>query len=101
MILFSTESSPVIDESGKAIVNGIKSVSQVIEEGRNFFKHHERYDITSDRIPYHSGLAAQYGTLTSDTIKAMDNKLKVSCLFVCFYQLYNYTVSKQKFVALF
>lgn len=71
------ESSPVIDESGKAIVNGIKSVSQVIEEGRNFFKHHERYDITSDRIPYHSGLAAQYGILTSETIKAMDNKLKV------------------------
>ncbi|XP_014782525.1 uncharacterized protein LOC106877887 isoform X2 [Octopus bimaculoides] len=57
--------------------NGISTIGDVLEAIRVGFNINYTVSNTSERIPYHTSLAAQYGTLTSESLKTIDRKLKV------------------------
>ena len=65
-------------EFGK-VMNGLKTAGEMMEQARTFMKNTKTSDIMkTTRVPYHVSLAASYGNLNSDSIKALDEELKVS-----------------------
>lgn len=61
------------------VMNGLKTAGEMIEHARTFMKNTKTVDIMkTTKVPYHVSLAASYGNLNSETIKALDEKLKVS-----------------------
>ncbi|XP_029635587.1 uncharacterized protein LOC115210937 isoform X2 [Octopus sinensis] len=67
----------VIAETKTNDANGISSIGDVLQAIREAFTIDLAVKNISERIPYHTSLAAQYGTLTSESVKSMDRKLKV------------------------
>lgn len=61
------------------VMNGLKTAGEMIEHARTFMKNTKTVDVMkTTKIPYHVSLAASYGNLNSESIKALDEELKVS-----------------------
>ena len=56
---------------------GIANIDQVMSDGKINLKNFIKNDVQSNAIPVHTGLAASYGTLTKESIKMIDDKLKI------------------------
>jgi len=70
------DAEPQIDK--EAIIAGLKTVGKVIQMGRDFVASTTFKDIVkTEVVPYHSELAASYGKLNAESVKIMDDELKV------------------------
>jgi len=59
-------------------MNGLKTAGEMMENARTFMKNTKTSDIISTtKVPYHTSLAASYGNLNSESIKYLDEELKV------------------------
>ncbi|GAB1602307.1 uncharacterized protein LOC115232471, partial [Argonauta hians] len=58
--------------------NGLQTVGMIVGEARAMWERNTVKDIVKTKqLPYHTGLAASYGNLTTADIKAMDKELQI------------------------